>query len=438
MKFAAKVPFSPPDAELYAELKHLTPIQRQPADELTPIPEGARIPSLATDIFGAEMALTWTTFTLARLQAAALGHRNQQRLPAAFPGRLLPGPKKGGVLDRGCLQIEWLRHAHELHQSVKVDQVYRRLDHTPLRVLQLFDAITRQGVWEGDSLREAVLLRGLLHDHDLAEAFTWIDALWSPGQPLPKVRPNLLAFAHDLVRPFRKQSPDALALLLEIHDVIRRLEALLSLNITPVGMGVFQGVWCEVGLMKSLAIRATELVQTPRAIQELEALPARGFAPIAVNEWGCNVDGSHRQVATILWNALCAAHKRRRPLDIEDAVNDFVNRHLDEMGQLLSHEVVRVFTEALFDMELRPVLDRAYAAARADRSVVDLPVILVPEWSAATVIKSSYDDYGTSIRVCPSVYALLASERCVTLPARGPYHRTDSFLLPWFKVAPDD
>jgi hypothetical protein len=232
------------------------------------------------------------------------------------------------------------------------------------------------------------------------------------------------------------QEPDWLALLLEVHDVVRRLEAHAALGIERLGIGTFNGVWCEVGLMELAAIKATELVQTERAIQELAAIYTRGFAPVVINEWGCNTDGSHRQVATWIWNALCA-HKKRSPTDAAEAVMNYVDRRCADMGELLAYEVERVFREAWGIPDLRKIIEDAYWIAHARRTVEHLPVTLVPEWSAATVVKSLYDDEERSVCVCPSVYAALAHNHRLTLPARGPYHRTDSFLLPWIQVVPD-
>lgn len=443
LEFVSTFPCSTPDVELYAGLKHIHPIRLQLADELLPF-NGVTIPELVLSLVGEELAPAWMTYACNRLVAAALNHQGRQQLPSPFPGRFLPGGGGCGPVDRGCLQIHWARHALEMEQPVEgVELLRRRLNGSGLEVLSL-PKITRSGTWEERLLREEV--RDLLGAGTLAPALAWVDSLWSPGQPFPPLRRALVELAGDLTKITPKllkslgmsTSVDPFALLLEVHDIVHRLEAHATLGIERVGIGVWNGVWCEVGLAPLTAIRATELVQTPRAIQELETLHLRGFAPIVLNERGCNIDGSHRHVAFEIWNALCSA-KGRRALDIAEAVPDFTARHSDEMGELLTHEVNRVFHEAWMNPVLRTIIERACAEARPDRRVTRVPVILVPEPSAGTVIKSLYDDETKkrSVRVCSSVYAMLARDAHLTLQERGPYHRTDAFPLPWFQVVPE-
>lgn len=441
MQFYAGIPFSAPDQELYVGLKHIRPIRSQPADEL--LPRDERIPGIVIELVGTDMASTWMSYTCHRLEAAALGQRGATAIPSPFPGRLLPRTNADlAPLDRGCTQIGWARHALEMEQPMEgIELLTKRHERSGLSVITFSD-VNRSGTWEERLLRAEA--RELLHARDLTRAMAWVDRLWSPGQTLPTLRRSLVDLARELMELTRKnlksikppQEPDSLALLIEVHDAVRRLEAHAALGIDRLGIGAFNGVWCEVGLMELAAIKATELVQTERAIQELAAIYTRGFAPVVINEWGCNTDGSHRQVATWIWNVLCVA-KRKHHVDVAEAVCDFVNRHSMDMGELLVHEVERVFREAWDTPALRQIVEAAHGEARPGRCVEYLPVVLVPEWSAATVIKSLYDDEGRSVRVCPSVYAALARDHRLTLPARGPYHRTDAFLLPWFQVVPD-
>lgn len=434
MEFTASIPCSPPNAELYGKLKGVTPIVTQACDALPPLAH-RRVPPILLQMVGPSMARAWMTYTFARLQAAALNHQGTFALPAAFPGRFLPA---GAVqarepINRGCLQIHWARHALEMGQpSEAAGALPRRMNGSGLEILSFPEKVER-GAWEERRLREQT--RETAHARDLGPAFTWTDRLWSPRQTLPPLRRDLVLFGRELLNDFRGLEQDSLALLLEVHDVVRRLEAHEALRIERIGIGVERGVWCEVGLIPLATIKATELVQTDRAIQELLTLYTRGFAPIVVNEWGCNTDGSHRQVAAWLWNALCDSKSRRRE-DLVVAVDQFIAVHRAQMGTLLVHEVERVFREGWMDQTLHLIIEAALREARTDRSIERLPVILVPEWSAATVIKGLYDDQGHSLRVCPSVYGLMAEQRQIVLPARGPYHRTDAFLLPWFEVVP--
>lgn len=432
LQFVSDLPYSPADVALYQQLKGVQPILGQAHDLLSAVPQ--RVPEDVLRLIGSPvMASAWTTYTGGRLEAAARYQRGAMHPPAAFPGRFLPRGSRHEPIDRGGLQIDWARHALEMAQPAETaDNVPRRVNGSRLEVL-CFSEATHTGRWNEAALREEAweLIR-----RDASAAFAWADQLWSSGQALPPVRPSLIEFGRELIDGFRGREVDALAVLLEVHDIVRRIEAHNALGIERVGIGIERGVWCEIGLLDLSVIKATELVQTARAIQELRTLYMRGFAPIVVNEWGCNTDGSHRQVAAWLWNALCDSSSRHENVP-EASIENFLPLHRHDMGPLLAHEVDRVFREGCADKGLRIIIHDALREARPDRRVERLPVCLVPEWSAATVIKGPYDDHGTSIRVCPSVYGLMVRERQIVLPARGPYHRTDAFLLPWFKVVPD-
>lgn len=433
MKFFSTIPCFATDAKAYQDMKGVTPLSWRSTGEL-PSKTNHRVPKTILEMVGGSMVSGWMTHTFARLGAAALNHRRVDSVPASFPGRFLPRAGEHPPVDRGSLQVEWARHALEMEQPTQAaETATRRLNGDGLQVL-CFPEATQRSLWKERQLRHDV--RELVHARDAQPALDWVDALWSPRQHLPPLRKDLVVFARDLIKSFHGSEHDPLALLLEAHDVVRRLEAHLALGIERVGIGVHNGTWCEIGLIELVSVKATELVQTGRAIQELRTLYTSGFAPIVINEFSCNADGSHRQVATWLWNALCDSKNRRRS-DLGAAVGHFIAVHRDEMGPLLAHEVGRVFQEAWADDELRLFIEHALCEARPDRTIERLPVVLVPEWSSATIVKGPYDDEGRSVRVCQSVYGLLARDRRVVLPARGPYHRTDACLLPWFRVVPD-
>lgn len=431
MKFVASIPYRSADVGIYEELKSVVAIREQPARELS-VFEG-RLPDSIVRLVGSSMASAWMAYAVERLREAALNRQGPRMIPSPFPGRFLPRGGGRGPVDRGCLQVDWARHALEMEQPVETaERIERRLNGSGLQILR-FSLAGRNGEWDERRLREEA--QDLLWARDRSKALTWVDRLWSPGQVLPPVRREVLSIVRDFIAPFHGQVHDSLALLLEVHDVVRRLETHAALGIERVGVGVERGVWCEVGLIDLAAIKATELVQTARAVQELRTIHTRGFAPIVINEWGCNTDGSHRQVAAWLWNALCAAKGRR--IGIEAAVGTFIEEHHVQMGTLLAHEIERVFREAYADEALRSIIEEAFCEAAMDRRVARLPVVFVPEWSAATVVKGLYDDSDRSIRVCPSVYGLMARDPRIVFPARGPYHRTDALPLPWFQVVPD-
>ncbi|KKQ27573.1 MAG: hypothetical protein US42_C0008G0084 [Candidatus Magasanikbacteria bacterium GW2011_GWC2_37_14] len=196
--------------------------------------------------------------------------------------------------------------------------------------------------------------------------------------------------------------------------------------------GVYRGMWIEVGEVGLASIKATELVMPVRIIQELQSLYKNGFAPIVVNEYGCNTDGSHRHTTAWLWNLLKAIGSFNSGV-LQSRVTEFVVKHCLAMGPIITREVLRVLSELLANHR-QLLFEEIMPQVQRYNPIATLPVILLNEYSAGTVVKKEYDE-GTAVRrVDPETYRLLANNPSFTLPARGPYHRTDRSILPWFQI----
>lgn len=426
--FSSALPFAAADAALYRRLKGVTPIE-QP---VVPSPSSCGIVPEGAD------PATWP-FWHARLSAAARGVRAVSR----FPGNVLPGPG----LTQGALAYDrfrstvasprgFIRDAEPTFARRSVPLAkwpWKDIAQPSFRevVFDAFDPTAAPADVSADV--ERVRLD--------ADGVRLVNRLWCPGRTVD-VPESLLAALVDRF-PEAREHPVAFAW--ELEEYFGHLAEGRAWN--GRGHGVWNGFWLEVGLADVDRIVPTELAVGKRLLAEIETLPARGFAPLVVNEYGCDTDGTHRLLAAWLFNLFRAldpselavrapgVRVARLSAKAKEWAEGRVEPHLTPRP-LLVREGLRVLAEAAADDQLWEIVIAACRKARAAPAIRSLPTVFLREGSWETVVKGPYDVYPNRppVRVDPRVYAAMRDDPSLVLPARGPYHRTDRALLPWFDV----
>lgn len=430
--FASSLPYTVADAALYRRLKGVVPI-----DQEAPDPTDA--PGIAPDETNADAWPFWH----ARLAAAANGGACGSR----FPGSVLPGPGAGSAVERvGSLAYDRfcsaIRHPHGMIRSddasfatravpVEARWPWKGIEQPPL-VEVAFDT-------SPEPVRdEAELAADVARVRPDADGIRLAHRLWCPGRAAPEIPERLLA---ELVERFPAARDNPVPFAWELEEFFGHRAEARTWN--GHGHGFWNGFWLEVGVAPIDRIFPTELAVGKRLAAELVTLSERGFAPLVVNEYGCDTDGTHRLLAAWLFNlcraldpAVLADRARRLPHLRERAV-EWVGGRLEPFHvprPLLVREGLRFLAEAVNDAETWSVLLSVCRRARQAPAIRVLPTTFLREGTWETVVKREYDVTGRSVRVDPRVYAELAKNPNLVLPARGPYHRTDRALLPWFDV----
>ncbi len=362
-----------------------------------------------------------------------------------FPGHTLPGP--GGSCQINAGALEWSRF-QELSKFAGIPVVG---NHQPVTTVaeRKLPSWDWSGVAEPDIFvlspvvvqtlpRSDVgwqayveeLRRNLhqAHDDGVAKVLSLVRQAWDQHGRMVYNRDTLLWAENTMSVVGKENCGLSVAFELEAAASYRQY----SYNLNIHSRGVYRGMWIEVGEVGLASIKATELVVPARIIQELQSLYKNGFAPIVVNEYGCNTDGSHRHTTAWLWNLLKAIGSFSSGV-LQSRVTEFVGKHCLAMGPIITREVLRVLSELLANHS-QLLFEEIMPQVHRHHPISALPVILLNEYSAGTVVKKEYDE-GTAVRrVDPETYRLLANNPSFTLPARGPYHRTDRSILPWFQI----
>ncbi len=396
----------------------------------------------------------WQQFWGPRIQAAMAGETDV-RFPTLFPGCVLPGPGPGQTeVFAGALQL--MRFAQvvtlrggfpDLQWRAAVEPQQKDIPTLPswqwqqvveprLAVLHFARSDAQKDQMQIETMLDLLhtVIANFIKENKIPDSMELIHRLWSAHTPLPEWRDDQLATAAEILGATLSAGHNVLAVAFELEALLTRSAVAWF---TPVGWGMFGGSWLEVGFLPISQIRATELVVPHRLLDELVSIYARGFAPIVINEWGCDTDGTHRLAAAWLWNLLTTvpgAEIHQDSAVLQRAVEAFAQAHREDMGELLLREVLRCLQLFLTDETYFARLKAKVIPELRRGKVRELPVMLLPEYSWGTVIKGSYDDGDGAFRVCPSVYWTLRQNSALTLPARGPYHRTDRAVAPWCEV----
>ena len=459
MDFRSQFGFRDPNVKAYEAQKELRVIS--PSAEL--LYRG--IPSMPAMLLGnGALEVLWGEYYGLRLAVAAHGTRKQY--VARFPGHTVPGSGAGAnTRYTGSLALERFEHLLSLAGGLPSIGPFTGRYCTPKHIIE--DAPFVAWPWDGvEQPRLKILVPACMEDTakqeeksellcwlrkeveslvkpevvPVRELFALISSAWS-SYTRPRVyAPETIRAARHILNEVkantRKEWCDWLALAFELEACLSYIEHSWPLNITSYG--VYKGCWVEVGRLPIARIQSTELVVVKRVLAELVNIRVKGFAPIIVNELGCDTDGTHRLVASWLWNliqeldphALVADHP-----ELTHPVKRFVEAHARDMGPAVVREVLRSLAEILADAEMREALTTEVSPyVTRYYPVTHLPVLLLPEYSCGAVIKGPYDEGVASYRVDPTVYEHLARDPSCVLPARGPYHLTDRALLPWFEI----
>jgi len=436
MNFTTTLPYREPDGTYYANLKHITILDHQPGEDLA----GETVDESFAALREALGEETFDNFYGPRLRLAAawiLGHD----FIARFPGTHVPDlGNDGRVYSVGSLALDRFVRAARWQGGVmdEGDKPVFSLESTP-RVAHWPWAFPEPEI----TTIVPAPVRPVASE-EVLRAFS--EQLLSSGDPLrmiesawsPRTRPGHDDQSRLLASVCLQGGVPGLPLLFELEDVIAH--ARWMRRQVCVGRGVYRGCYLEVYMQALQAIRNTELAQTLRVLQELRSLIERGFAPIVVNEYGANVDGTHRQTASWLWNLLHRLSVQDLNLSadrLHTHVAAFLAQYADLMGPVTVREVLRILAELIRDPASRQVLAHEILPATFHHPQVwKLPVLFLREASWPTVRYREYLDGERAVRVDPLVYEAMRDDPSLVLPAhgQGPYHLTDRELVPWFNI----
>ncbi|MBI2443908.1 MAG: hypothetical protein HYV42_01535 [Candidatus Magasanikbacteria bacterium] len=455
--FASSAKWQHPNVLSYEQQKDIT-IIRQIAEELLSYEITSAVPNQPRRILGNHLTEElWGCYYAPRLSAAKQG--DSRLFPAFFPGHTVPGPG-ANVNTRIVGTLAYARFEKLLklgggfpnigpfekddvieHATVDADQIgewpWRYVEQPKLRIIH--PARFNGEVAKGDMVRLKrwieEYIRQCLEAGRMREALTLIRRSWSPHTKEPTWAPETIE-AGKILFQWAMASDSLLACAFEIESILSHIQYSWPMNIS--GYGEYNGSWVEVGRLPITAIRCTELAVTKRVLHELANVRTKGFAPIIVNEYGCDTDGTHRLVGSWTWNllgVLVGVGVDLMSEEVQHRVGAFIKEHRTEMGEIVVHEVLRSLAEILHDQQTEQELKRSVLPYVVGYyPITHLPVLLLPEYSCGAVIKGPYDDGVASYRVDPTVYEEMARDSSLTLPARGPYHLTDRALLPWFQI----
>lgn len=392
---------------------------------------------------------SWFGFWGRRLSASLRG--DLPKITSLFPGYVLPSANVAGTRYRGSLSYE--QYTQTIPTKPMSNRVFLKESTDPLGLWPWY-SIERPKLFEvvqtelnsDNGYHHAEMspyeIRKRLNDFlaseplPIEELLKTIHAAWS-NTAAPHYEGYLLETAKGLIDNYRYNTAPELIMRLAFE-----LEAMASfLTFTQasnvIGSGHYAGNWIEVEKRSIAALRATELCESDRLMDELLNLSGEAFAPIIVNEYDCVADGNHRLVALWIWRLLSECIHCPWSLDntdFERAVSHFVHRNEEVMGfvalhQTLTHLAVFLNSPEYLDklLQLRPIAERS-------PTVSTIPVMLLPEYSSPTVLKAPYDRDNQLIRFSPAIYMTICHNPALVLPARTPYHFTDCALLPWFNV----
>lgn len=395
-----------------------------------------------------------------RIQAALTGNTDPNL--ALFPGNLIAAPGEDGatvhnrgilfydqfqfLLNRGCIASDTSRlpgsicfapvAAGQCAQKGEIDQSW--LWHSIERPALKYLPFTHESAecQPADKLNQIVKdVRLLFSQPNIDSLLGYIRSCWAYSNETVLYNAEAMQHCRQWLTRLNRDIDDErlIAALFEIEAYASFRSALSGDSLAG---GSFGGNWLEVTAIPLAQIRPTELCQSQRLLDELLNLPARGFAPIIVNEALCVTDGNHRLTASWLWNLLSS----HRHLDwhlanhaFQSAVASYVESK--QMAPVLRHELLFHLQTFLVNPETRlTLLERLKPVTSAERIVTALPAVLLPEYLSGAVVKEPYDSGLAIRRAEPAIYQILSSSPYAVLPPRASYHFTDRALLPWFSV----
>lgn len=409
---------------------------------------------------GNQFEQEFTNLFESRIKSAIIGQSSNNSHLAIFPGHLVPAPggETGALENRGVLFFDQFK---KLLQSGCIDTDTTRLrgqiDLYPVDVegetpwswnliqypalkFIAFEHSTQPA--RGADLIERMVerVRLLLRSDDPVPILSYIRSCWAYSSDSPTYTESVLKqcrqwFAELQIVLLEESNADSLlSTLFEIEAYASYTSSLAQLQV--VGGGSFGGNWVEVASVPICELRPSELCQRDRLFQEIFNLPARGFAPVVVNEKLCIADGNHRLTASWLWNLLCTLSNLEWDLEnhqFQKGVADFIAAN--SIFPVTVHQMLTHLQSYLLNASSKLALTEKLQREVSPRQVLKvLPVTLLPEYLSGAVVKDAYDS-GTAIRRAePALYDILHSTPHAVLPPRASYHFTDRALLPWFSL----
>lgn len=407
-----------------------------------------------------QMTRRWHGFFGRRIHAATADNLD---IPAYFPGHTVPAPGSqaccNGVRYRGSLLADqyrdllgfdggqpYLKHGRLVSSaaSVRARPIKQRhfwpwhyIQQPELRFVDSEVEPSADGA-EGDvvdHLRHSVQALRKQKDASVGRLLTFLHQAWTNTTVPTYSDVSLSVVERVLVDNAEYLNGDqALKLLFELEGFAGYSTLVDKVN--PVASGIFSGNWIDVGTLPLQACRGTEFCISSRLFSELRNLSKRGFAPIVLNEFENVSDGNHRLTASWIWNILSRCLEFEWDLDnlqfqlrVRDVVQQMapseVSKHeaLHHLGVFLNKDEYRLQLNG----EIRSLIMQA-------GSFQQVPVVFLPEYFSATVVKHAYDAGVATLRVSPAVYEAMRHNSNAVLPPRASYHFTDCALLPWFSV----
>lgn len=436
MKFTTKLPFRDPDGGFYADLKQIAVVDHQPGEAFGE----TTLPPFLADLREQMGEERFDLFYGPRLYLASRGDVGKDFL-ARFPGTHVPHlGNKGQVYSLGSLAIARFMRASLWQGGVLCDgseKVFTIEETPPACVwpwqypeprLSTIVPMAHRGTVSHERLQ--VFLRDVVQVSEPLEA---IESAWSFH-----ASSRHSALSREWFEQITNEGDKSLPFLFELEDTLAQLSWVREHDC--VGHGFYRGCYLELYLMELSEIRNTEIAQTGRVLQELCTLIDRGFAPVVVNEYGANVDGTHRQTASWLWNLLHGLSVEDLSLSsprLQSHIVSFLSEYKDQMGPVTVREVLRILAELIKDPTSRLVLiQQILPAVRIHPRVRRLPVLFLREASWPTVRYREYLGGERAVRVDPLIYERMDADPSLVLPAhgQGPYHLTDRELVYWFDV----
>lgn len=439
MRFKTNLPYKDPSHEHYGAGKGFTAIQKQVATSL-PNTEYDSVWNPLAELVGEQR---FRHFVRPRLELARRGIRQGEHL-AAFPGTQVPALGNHGVTSNlGSLAIDRFLTTADMFGGVCDRSSGDRWHIEDAPMVELWPWSVPQ-----PQLRTITPAANRSYYPRAAKEFLRVLEGGRYNNPLSVIQRawcrhghySLTAMYQRVGKKLQKEVCSSPTFLFELEDVLSRAKWTNTLE--WVGAGVYAGCWLEVYLCPIQRIRNQELAVTERVLQELETLVTDGYAPLVMNEYSANVDGTHRQVASWIWNLLhhiddnTFGHQYE-PQVLNVMVSNFARQHGERMGHVTLREVLRIFAEFMQDPKSRSVIvEKIYPLTKQHPEIRCLPVVLLREQTWPTVRFKEYLSGQAAVRVDPHIYYMMRSDSALALPAygEGPYHFTDRTRIPWFDV----
>ncbi len=270
------------------------------------------------------------------------------------------------------------------------------------------------------------------------EILSLINQLWTSTRSKPTYDPLALNIAAVILTErltWTKDLSQVLPVLFELEGYASYISASRSLDL--IGTGFFAGNWIEIATLPLFDLKQTEECHGKRLFDELLTLPARGFAPIVINEHKMVTDGNHRIMAARIWNILrdCLLRwQARSELDLRQTINKYAlsPSATDDLSQRQALEHLKTFASS--EAILKKLVEAALPDLRNYAAIESLPVVLLPEYISGAVFKDPFDEEGALLSFPPQIYKIISRLGSAILPPRVAYHFTDCTALPWFAI----